>query len=272
MSDASAPTLVIEERPGAPRKRRKGWIVALLVLVVLLIIAFFVGENLARQYATNLVRERIVDGLALDPATDVEVDLGSGFLLLQAATGSVNDVTVDIPELVLGEIRGAASLEARDVPLDSTQPIRELDITATIDEDNVQSLASYLSGVDLSSIELRDGIIRVGTEIDLAVLTFPVAIDLAPGTSEGGISFTPQTILVGEEQLSVAELTAFPPLQAIAGELLASRDFCVASSLPQGLEITSVEVIGTDLVVGLSGDGIALAGDDLTTNGSCPAG
>lgn len=271
----TAETAVIEPaETAAPKRRRRwiGWLIAVAVVVVLLIVGFIVGDTLARQYATDYVRQQVIQVLALPQDTDVDVDLGSGSLILQAVRGSIDEVTVGIDELTVGAITGSARLVATDVPLDGAQPLNTLGIVVTIPEGEVRKLAGNFSGLELKTIDLADGLITIGTEVTiLSFLTIPLSIDLAPTASEGSISFDPQVIRAGDDEISVADLRANALFSSIAGDLLNAQDFCVADSLPQALTITKVAVVGTTLVVTLSGDGAALGGPAMSTMGSCTA-
>lgn len=266
-----AETVVIEAAP--PKKKRRWWILAVVlgVVAVLLVVGFVVGDAFAKRYAADYVRGKIIEVLALDPATPVDVDLGGGSVILQAIRGSIDEVTVDIDQLAFGDVTGSAVLTAADVPLDSSKPVGQLGIQVTVSEENVQKLAGFMSGTELKSIELRDGLIRVATEFNLIFFTIPVSVDLAPSAAEGGIAFEPQTILLGDEPISVADLRNSPEFSALAGSLLNTQVFCVASYLPKALAIDDVDVVGTDLVVSINGDGAALGGPDLSTKGTCPA-
>src|SRR5690606_17946834 len=124
-------------------KRRRGLKIALLVagvLVVLLVVAFFVldavGKNLARDY----VKERIIAVLGLEPDADISVDLGGGSIILQALTGRVAVVDVEVPELAFGELQGAATVHAESVPLDQNAPVERLDIRFTMLEEHIEPL------------------------------------------------------------------------------------------------------------------------------------
>ncbi len=44
---------------------------------------------------------------------------------------------------------------------------------------------------------------------------------------------------------------------------------CVADSLPQALTVVDVQVVGTNLVVKVNGDGTPLSGPGLSTMGVC---
>lgn len=264
-------TLEIEREVEPPRKKRRfGWLIAIVVVAAVLVVGFFVGDHFARQYATDLVRERIIEVLKLDKNTEVAVGLGSGSILLQAIGGSVNDVTVDIPELELGEISAGASVTAAGVPLDMSKPVEKLGITVTVTEEQAQKLKTFLSGIDLTSIELGGGVISVGTDFDVfGLLKVPVSVDLAPSATEGGIAFDPQTIVLDGNPISVQDLRNNPLVSALAGQLLASQTFCVAEYLPQALTLTDVDVVGETLVLKINGDGTALGGPEIATMGVC---
>lgn len=279
MAESNQPTPPVEtsvvERVETPpvetkRKRRIGWIIAVAIVAVVLVAGFFVADAVVRQIATGYVRDRIVSVLSLDPATPVDVDLGSGSILLQAARGSLDELSVHADEITLGDITGEVELSATGVPLDSSVPLDTLGITVTVTEQNVRKLASFLSASELKSIDLQDGVVRVGTEFNLIFFTLPVSVDLQPSAVEGGISFDPVTIVLGDQEISVQDLRDSPEFRALAGELLDSRDFCVASYLPEALTIEAVDVVGSDLVVVINGDGLALGDAALTTLGTCP--
>lgn len=270
---AAAPTEVVVRPATAPKKRRRwlGWVIALVVIAILGVVAFFVAENFARQYAENYVREQIVQVLPIAPSTTVEVAIGPGSVILQALSGTIDRVDIDVADFALGPVSGQASIAAVGVPLDGTLPVEQLGITVTVTEANVRKLAGFLSGLDLKTIELQDGIIQIGTELSVVFITIPVAVDLLPGAGDGGISFAPQTIYLGEDKISVADLQANPLFSSIAGTLLASRTFCVADQLPTALAIEDVNVVGTNLVIVINGDGTPLADPSLSTVGVCPA-
>lgn len=257
----------------APKKRRRwiGWLIGLVAVVVLLIVGVIVADGLARQYARDLVREQIIQVLGLPADTAIDVGLGEGSLILQALRGSIDEVTVGIESFTVGPITGSAQLVATAVPLDSAQPLDTLGITITIPESEVRNLAGNFSGLELQTIDLGDGLITIGTEVSiLSFITIPLSIDLEPTAIEGGISFDPKVIRAGEDEISVADLRSNALFSSIAGDLLNAQDFCVADSVPQALTIDEASVVGSSLVVRLTGDGASLGGAAMSTFGTCP--
>jgi len=272
-ADAPSAQTVVIETP-APRKKRRRGIVALVVVVVvlvLLVVAFFIADAYAKKYAEGYVKERIIEVLKLDPATPITVDLGTGSILLQAVGGAIHNVDVTVKKVDFGALSGSATITATEVPLDGAKPLKTLDIQLTIPQDNVRALASSLSGSQLKQIDVGNGVIRIGTEFTVIFFTVPVSVDLVPSAKDGGISFDPKTVKVGDQEISVADLRANPEFSALAGDLLKSQTVCVASYLPTALKIDDVHVSHSDLVVGIKGDGVALGGSDLSTLGTCPA-
>ena len=87
----------------APRKKHRGRraLIVLLVVVVVLVAGFFVGDYFAKKYATGYVRDQVASALGLPSTAPVTVDLGSGSILLQAASGQINDVNITIDPIVL---------------------------------------------------------------------------------------------------------------------------------------------------------------------------
>ncbi len=242
----------------------------LVGVIGLLVGAFYVADAIARDYATGYVKRQIIQVLALPEDTPVDVTLGDGSIILQAISGSINQVDISADDLTFGELTGDAVIHATKVPLDGNAPVEQLGITMTISEENVRTLAGSLSGLELKSIELEDSVIKIASEFNVFNLfVIPVAVDLAPGATEGGITFDPVTVYLGKDPISVADLRDNPEFSALAGDLLRTQAVCVANSLPQALTLDDVEVVGSDLVVTVNGDGVALADPRLGTMGTC---
>lgn len=269
---ANPAVLVVETPPAKPKRKRWPWILAIVLVAVvgLLVAAFFIADSIARNYATDYVKQQIIKVLGLPEDTPVDVTLGEGSIILQALAGSINSVDVSADQLTFGQLTGDAAIHAEKIPLDGALPVGQLGITMTISEQHVRTLAGSLSGLDLKSIDLADGVIKVASEFNIFnIIVIPVAVDLAPGATDGGITFDPVTVYLGEDPISVADLRNNPEFSALAGDLLRTQTVCVANSLPKALTLDDVKVVGTDLVVSVNGDGVALSDPGLSTMGTC---
>jgi hypothetical protein len=251
-------------------RRRTGWWIAGGIIAVILIVGVVVVETVGRATAETLVREQIVASLGTESTDGVTVDLGSGSLVLQALTGGIDVVTIDLDRVDVNGLEASARVVATEVPLFPSAPLKTFSMTVSIASGEITKLAGTLSGLELESIELKDSAIRVSTTLELLFIRIPVALDLLPVAIGNSIAFEPQSVLLGDEQISVADLRNNALVSGLAGNLLSSQKFCVASSMPAALTIDSVAVDGSDLVLQLSADDIALGDERWQQYGACP--
>jgi hypothetical protein len=264
------PVAAAQAEPQA--KKRRGWIVALIVVGVVLLlglIAFLVADGIAKDYARDYVRARVVEVLQLPEDADVDVDLGGGSIILQALAGRIQSVDVTVPELSFGELTGAAELHAEGVPLDQAAEVEVLRVDFVIDEADLASIAGSLSGLELSSIELDAPDIVVASAFSLFGLPIPVGMSLTPSAVDGQLIFTPSSVTVAESTFTAEQLLGDPLFGFFAQDLLKQQSVCVAGNLPQALVLTGAAVEGSDLVLSITGDGAAIGGPELATLGTC---
>ncbi|GAB3606912.1 hypothetical protein GCM10027413_23210 [Conyzicola nivalis] len=256
--------------PAAPKVRRRwiGWAIAGGVLLVLIVVGLFVGEAAARAYATERIHDELVTAFELDADHPTDIDLGGGSLLLQAASGTVDGVDVAIDDVPLGDLTGDITLAATGVPIDTTQPAETIAATATLDEDDVASLRDYLSGIQLDSITLGDGVIDVSATVRALFLTVPVSAAIEPTAQDGQLVFSPESVTVNGSVVSVDQLLA-GPLANVASGFLGAQTFCVAQYLPAAITLDGVSVSTDELELSFSGENVALGGADLSTKGTC---
>lgn len=260
----------IEPAPAQPPRRRRrwiGWVIAVVVLVVLLVVGYAIAESAARSYAAGLIRDQLGTGLGLEADHPMEIDLGGGSLLLQAARGSIDAVSVEVDDVVLGDITGDLDLSGTGIPLDGKTAVDGLTATATIDAANVQKLRSYISDIDLESITLGDGVVDVATTVEVLVFSLPLSASVEPSVEGGELLFTPRSITVNDAEFSLDELRD-GPFGSIAENVLPTQTFCVAEYLPASIVLTDVDVTPQRLVLDFTGDGVVL-GPDLETQGTC---
>lgn len=272
LATTSPETAVPETSGVSPRKRRRGWLVALIVLGILLMlgfIAFIIGDNLANQYARDYVRTQVIEVLGLPDDAQVDVDLGGGSIILQALAGSIESVDVAVPDATFGDLTGAVELHAEGVPLAQTSPVDVLRVRFSVAEDDVAAIAGSLSGLSLNTIKLQEPEIVVSSEFSVFGIPFPLGMSLQPSAADGQLVFTPTSISVGDNTFAAEDLLANPLFASFAGALLQQQSVCVAAQLPQALVLTEVEVAGDLLVLDFTGDGAALGGPELSTLGTC---
>lgn len=284
--DGTQPTLELSDNPtvelvlgndatadsGVPQpKRRRRWIwwAAGGLVLIILVVGIVLVETVGRSVAASLVRDKIATALELDSTDGVTVDLGSGSLLAQVLTGGLDVVTIDIAHFEVNGLTTSARVVATEIPFNSAKPLDTLTIDVTVPGDQIDQLAGSLSGLDLDSIELNGAAIRVSTVFEVLFIRIPVAVDLLPVAAGDSIAFEPQSVLLGDKEISVADLRENQLFSGLAGSLLDSREFCVASSLPASLTIDEVQIVGSNLTIQLSADGIALDDPQWDQYGTC---
>jgi hypothetical protein len=263
------PQVVVVDAP-ARKRRRWPFVVGgiVLLLVILLVVGYFVGESYARSKAIETIKAKVVAVLGVQDPSTVKVDIGSGPVLFQALAGKLNEVNVTADEVVFGELSGAATLHAEDVPLDANAKTKSLDITFALPEDQVASqLTAALGDIKPDSVALEEPEITVDTTIDLFFFKLPVGVGLEPSAEDGQLVFTPTTVKLGDQDYTPAELR--DELGNLAEPFLAANTLCVSDALPVALTVTDVDVVGKELVLKIEGDQVALGGPDMSTKGSC---
>ena len=263
-------TPAAEPVPTTPRKKRRlrGWLIALAVIVIVVVVAWIVGDNLARDFAKSYIRTQIISTFDLPADQPMDIEIGPGSLIAQAIGGSIDSVDVDLTDVPLGDVEGDVTLALTGIPLSETEPVDTLRVKLSVDEANVQNLSTYLSDEDNITIGLEPDEIVIGTTFTLLGAAFPVSVGLVPSAVDGGIAFEPTVISVNDATVSLSDL-ADGPLGDLAGGLLDSQAYCIAEYLPTAIALTDVSVTGEALVLSASADGVALGGSEMTTFGTC---
>ena len=91
------------------RRRRRRILIAVGVVLALfgaLVAAAVVGESIARQQGTLLIATEVREVFSLEEDHPVEVEFVGFSVLAQLAGGELDGVTVDVPDLPVGELRG----------------------------------------------------------------------------------------------------------------------------------------------------------------------
>jgi hypothetical protein len=256
---------------GVPRKKYRGRraLVILLVIVVVLVAGFFVADYFAKKFATDYVRTQIASALGLPSSAPVTVDLGSGSILLQAATGAIDHVTVDVNPIVLDGLSGSATLVATGVPLNETTPVKTLDVKVFVPTTTITTAISRVPS--LSS--LKPVVTIVGKNVavtgTVSVFGFPQAIGatLTPTVTKGAPGYAIDAASFDGVTVSASVLDRYLP--GLTTSLESGSSLCIANELPKAFTLTRIAVHGQSLVSTFTGNGVELNADSLSRKGSC---
>lgn len=256
----------------ATTRTRSGRRAAIAIGVTALVLGLLaVGAIVADGAVRGAIRDEVADQvravLELDPEHPVEVDIAGRSVLWQLATGRFERVDVDAGEISAGDLTGDLTMSATGIPTDRTHPTDRIDARFVVAEGDIAAIAGALSGASIDDVALDGGQIRFRSTLDLLGFPLEVGVGLLPAAVDGALSFTPASLVLGEEEL---DLESFAEQFGGLGDgLLSAQSVCVAEHLPSGLLLEEVVVEDDALVISLGGDEVALDGPALTERGTC---
>ncbi|MDY0909111.1 DUF2993 domain-containing protein [Microbacterium sp. CFBP9034] len=252
----------------APRRRRRvwPWLVALGIVVVLAVVAWFAAEAIARDLVTKTVRDQVTERLSLpaDHPIDVEV---SGTVIPQLIGGSLDEVTVSSDDVPVGSFEGDVTVTAVDVPITEGVDMGGATATVTLDEEQLRALLSTVDGLPADTVGLAEPDLTMSTELQLFGVEFPVGVALTPSVAEGDIVLTPSTFELAGAEIAAAQLTQ--RFGALADVVVRDWTVCLAEYIPAGVTLTDVHVDGDVLVADADVDGAIVTDPALQANGTC---
>jgi hypothetical protein len=279
LPDAAAPapdsvetaheSTVYVEAP-APKRRRTGLVVGLVLLglVIVLAIVAVIAESLARQQASALIADQVRQALALEPEHPVDVVIEGPPVLWQAAGGELQAVQIEVERVAFGELVGDLSLRATGTPLDPQLPTESLSAVYRVAETDIAALAGFFSGIVVTDVQLDDREVRFETGFEIFGVSFAIGIGVTPTVENGQLAFSPTSIVINDQVIDAADLQS--QFGGLVDPLLATQRVCVAQYLPQALELTAVQVGDDQLLVVFTADEVALGGEEFATRGTCP--
>lgn len=270
-ADATAgeqPATVYVETP-APKRRRTGLIVGLVLLgiVIVLAIVAVIAESLARQQASALIADQVRQALALEPEHPVEVVIEGPPVLWQAAGGELEAVQIEVERVAFGELVGDLSLRATGTPLDPQQPTESLSAVYRVAEVDVAALAGFFAGLVVTDVQLDDREVRFETGFEIFGVSFAIGIGVTPTVENGQLAFSPTSIVINDQVIDADDLQS--QFGGLVEPLLATQRVCVAQYLPEALELTAVQVGDNQLLVVFTAEEVALGGTEFSTRGTC---
>jgi len=246
-------------------RRRWPWIVALLIVAVLAVVAWFAGEFIARSIVEKTIRDQIVTNLQLPADQDIDVDV-AGPVLPQLIIGSLADVTIAADDVSFDAISGDVHARLLDVPIRGGD-WSSAEATVTLDQPQLQTLLASVDGFPADTITLDPPDVGVAMDLQLFGLTVPVGIDLTPRAENGDLVLTPTTLRVSGAEISAAALAE--QFGAIASTVIRDWDVCVAQYFPAAVTLTDVTVQKDAVVAGFEIDSAILRDAAAQENGTC---
>ncbi|MFE5672527.1 DUF2993 domain-containing protein [Agromyces sp. NPDC056523] len=264
-SDADTVRLQPLDEAGGPRRRTSAGTRALIVVVVLLVVVvglLVVVETVGRGIAERNIAESIEQDLPEGVEGDVDVQIHGISALWQVLRGSMDEIVATAPELDVSGVTVDATVTAYGVPLAEGGSVERAEAVASIDEAAVDAIAES-QGVP-GGLELGDGTVAYSDEI--AVLGIPIGFTITAEPEAAGdrVLLTPvgADVQAGGGSIDVSGLVD----RLLGGDPL---PICVADRLPEGVEVTGIEVSSDGVTVRAEASDLPLVEETLATTGSC---
>ncbi|WP_438855257.1 LmeA family phospholipid-binding protein [Agromyces sp. M3QZ16-3] len=267
MTSRDAETVPVRPLGGAdpaPRRSRRGAraVIGVLVLVAVVAALLVLVETVGRAIAERNVADSIEQSLPEGVEGEVEVDIRGFSALWQAMTGRMDEMVATAPDLVVNGVPVDVTVTAYGVPLAEGGTLERGEVEASIDGDAVDEIAAsqgITGGLTLGegTVAYEDETTFLGIPIGFSitaepeaagdrVLLRPVAADISAGGGSFDASGLVDRILGGD------------PVP-----------ICVADRLPEGVQVSGIDVEPDLVTVRLEASGLPLAEETLATTGTC---
>lgn len=258
-------TAAISQAEGASSPSQKtGRKIAIVagVVVVLLAGVLILVDWLARGVAESVVESELEQRMPETIDGDVDVSIGGFSMIAQYLAGRFDRIELDAPDLVVGDVPVSAHLVAESVPTDRSLPVGHMTGTVTVTQESLTSLID-LPG-NASGLRLGEG--TVSYQGEAAFFGIPVSYRLTAEPRPDGDS-----ILLVPAGVEITAGGAALDLGGVVDELLGSAALpvCVASYLPDGVDVTGIEISPDEATVTFESTSLALDASAFATRGSC---
>jgi hypothetical protein len=248
--------------------RRPVVIAVVVASVALLVGGVVVADVVARQRVADYVSEKVHEALNLDPSEPVAVTVGGTSMLAQLIVGRIEHIDVVVDSATVGDLTGSVTVRADGIPTDTSKTVDAVEIELHVSEADVQKATKALSGATVDSVVFVGGELRLSSTLSFFGLSVDIGLTVDPTVRDGLIDFTPTGVSLNGATTSTESLAqTFGPL---AAPLTASRSVCVAEWLPKDLTLSSVTIVGKELVVSIEGTAVRLDDAALQELGACP--
>lgn len=253
----------------APRRRHRGRnaLIALVILVILLVIAAIVADGFVRRTEAQVVESNIRTSLAIPASTPVDVTVGGTSAILQYLAGKLDRVDVEVPSVTAGGFSGAASLTAKGISTGSSGAVDSATLSISTDQAGLKKLLAGFSTVNVTSVAIASGAVKIGTSVSVLGLKVPVAASVIPSAVNGKLVLTPRSFVINGATIPAADVAG--KLGGIADSLTKPQTVCVADQLPKALRLDTARVAGTSLRLSVSGTSLVLNNDLFANKGTC---
>lgn len=239
----------------------RAWIAVLVVLAVvaaLLVVADVVTRGIAEARVAEQLEANLPEGVE----GEIDVSIGGFSVIAQYVTGSMDEVRLRAPGLLVAGAPVDVAVRLRDVPPALDGPVGRIDASVRADASSVDALVT-LAGVE-GGVTLGDG--EVAYERSIEVIGVPLRVDVTATPVAAGDTVVLESVAAelaaGDTSVDVSSL-----VDRVLGD--GPAEICVAEYLPDGARLGAIAITPGGVRVDLDAERLSLDERSLATMGAC---
>lgn len=248
----------------ASRRRGIGIFIVVAVIIGGLVGAYFIVDSILRGVAETAAKQQISSNLPDGVSGDVDVSIGGFSVIGQFLAGSFEQVELTAPELTASGVTARVHVVATSVPTNTAKAIGNVKGTIETGPASINALLTAQGVPDSAELTFGDGQVTYSGEIDVLGIPVGYLATATPTAAGDSVVFTP---VAAEITTGLGSLDLSGVLERILSEN--PPTLCVAQYLPQGVELTGLDVTPERMRVTLQSDSLMLNESSLSTFGTC---
>ncbi|MCM3695826.1 LmeA family phospholipid-binding protein [Microbacterium oleivorans] len=249
----------------APRRRRRGWIVAIVIVAVLAVLVV-AAEFAARALVPQVIRSQLVSTLGLPEDQPIDVDI-PGLLLPQLVVGNIPVMSLSADDVEVDGISGDVEVTIADAPVRQGGDWSSARAVVVMDEEQIRTILSRVDGFPVDSFRLDPPAVALDTELNVFGAAVPLGVRLSAAAEDGELVLSPTTFRLGEVDVSAEALRQ--QLGPLVGSFVQNWPVCLAEYLPRALTLAEVTVAERGVVASFDIDSAILRDRTAQQPGSC---
>lgn len=257
-----------DDPAGAPPREQRSRAGRVFFIVAGVVVAIAVLLVIADTIVRNIAEQRVAEQIEgeMPPGVDGEVDVSIGGLsvLAQYLSGTMDRVDLSAPELTVEGAPIAVEVALQGVPVDFASPVSQVNATVTADEATVNDLIA-IAGVE-GGLTLGDDAVAYSQTIELFSIPIPIDVEVTATPVAAG-----DRVVLDSVGIDVSAAGGSLDLTGIAERVIGDNpiEVCVAERLPEGVEVTAIQVTEGSVRVVAEARDLRLDEESLATTGSC---
>ncbi|TDW29182.1 DUF2993 domain-containing protein [Cryobacterium psychrophilum] len=249
----------------AGKRRGPGRLIMLVVMVGLLVSAFFLVDFGLRAFAEGQAESQIRDALPASATGDVNVSIGGVSVITQYVTGSFDEVELTAPRLTVDGVPASIRVVAADVQPKLGGSIGHVVATIDLTPEALNNLAHAAGTPPETELVLGTDEVTYTGNLDVLGITTGYLATATPSTTPDSLLFTPTGAQVTTE-LGTLDLSGI--VATVLGQT--PIRICVAKYLPAEVAVRSADVTPERARITLDSSTLVLTTQSLATLGTCP--